>query len=592
MASTAAWWPSATVFSRPARIGLAANSAGAFLLVDGRSGSEAASCGPAAPTFALGGPEPAQRGTLFGTGGSVIPGSPSFGPDGRSAALFLTPELHTEFVELYVGSSSAPATISPVEPLGTYILTTNVFVTVPAVMSAAGTRGDLGVVSVSNTNDSASVAVRPAGSTQWSRETLPGFSFPKALAVDGFGDTTVLADTLVLPGPVETASAYFAPPGGPFTPLAVPGNYFTAIASDAAGRSAIAGYTASGPDGPGLYLSRRESPNAPFGPAALLSSQSRDAHPQLAYDATGTLTVAWNEGDRVEVATAGPRGPLEAAQVLSAPGTAIASDEQLSVDAAGEAILAWIGGAHEEFSGPGEAETGKLNGVPEPVFATVRGSGSEPFQAVQELATSALYSDGLYPTSDSPEARAVDAIGSGRAMVAWLEQGAAGPEVKTALYADQSGCASPPAAITSANPIPPPAITAASLTNRRFRVARRATAISARRAPLGTAFRFTLSAAARVQITITRSAAGLRRGHSCLAPSARLRRAHAKRCTRTLTVGSLTRAGEPEGADSVAFSGRLGHRALSAGAYDATLLASNGAGRSKPVTLSFAIVRR
>ncbi len=579
MASAARWWPSATVFSRPARVGLAANSAGAFLLVDGRSASEAASCEPAAPAFALGGPEPAQRGTIYGTGGSVLPGSPSFEPDGRSAALFLTPVLHSEFVELYEGASGAPATISPVEPLGTYILATNVFVTVPAVMSAAGTRGDLAVADVQDTSGRASIAVRLAGSAEWSRETLPGYSSPKALAVDGFGDTTVLANTLVLPGPVETASAYFAPPGRPFTPLAVPGNYFTAIVSDAAGRSAIAGYTASGPDGPGLYLSRRESPYAPFGPAALLSSQSRDPRPQLAYDAAGTLTVAWNEGGRVAAATAGPREPVEAAQVLSAPGAAIASDEQLSVDAAGEAILAWSGGAHEEFSGPGEAGTGKLNGVQAPVFATVRRSGSEPFQAVQELATSALYSDGLYPTRESPEAREADAISSGRAMVAWLEQGAAGPEVKTALYADQSGCATPP-----------PAITAASLTNRRFRVARRATAISARRAPLGTTFRFALSATAKLQITIKRSAAGLRRGHSCLAPSARLRRAHAKRCTRTLTVGALTRAGEPEGADSVAFSGRLGHRALSAGAHDAILVASNAAGRSTPVALRFTIV--
>ena len=80
---------------------------------------------------------------------------------------------------------------------------------------------------------------------------------------------------------------------------------------------------------------------------------------------------------------------------------------------------------------------------------------------------------------------------------------------------------------------------------------------------------FTLSAAAKLQITITRSAGGLRRGHSCLAPSAKLRRAHATRCTRTLTLGKLSRAHEPAGADSLAFSGRIGGRALSAGAYNA-----------------------
>jgi hypothetical protein len=135
-----------------------------------------------------------------------------------------------------------------------------------------------------------------------------------------------------------------------------------------------------------------------------------------------------------------------------------------------------------------------------------------------------------------------------------------------------------------------PVISAASLTNKRFRVAAKATAISARR-PLGTRFRFTLSAAARLQITITRSAPGLRRGRSCLAPTARLRRGHAKRCSRALTVGTLTRSNEPKGADSVAFSGRIGHRALSPRPYHAVLSASDIGGRSKAVTLGFTVVR-
>jgi DNA-binding beta-propeller fold protein YncE len=137
----------------------------------------------------------------------------------------------------------------------------------------------------------------------------------------------------------------------------------------------------------------------------------------------------------------------------------------------------------------------------------------------------------------------------------------------------------------------PPAITAASLTNRRFRVAKKDTAISAKKAPLGTTFRFTLSAAAKLRIVITRSAPGLRHGHSCLAPTAKLKRAHAKHCTRTLTVGTLTRSNEPKGADSIAFSGRIGHRSLSPRAYHAVLSASDAGGRSKAVTLAFIVVR-
>jgi hypothetical protein len=106
-----------------------------------------------------------------------------------------------------------------------------------------------------------------------------------------------------------------------------------------------------------------------------------------------------------------------------------------------------------------------------------------------------------------------------------------------------------------------------------------------------TRLHFTLSAAAKLQITITRSAGGLRRGHSCVARSAKLRRAHATRCTRTLTLGTLTRASESAGADSLAFSGRIGTRVLSAGAYNVVLSASNAAGHSKAVKLGFTIVR-
>jgi hypothetical protein len=95
----------------------------------------------------------------------------------------------------------------------------------------------------------------------------------------------------------------------------------------------------------------------------------------------------------------------------------------------------------------------------------------------------------------------------------------------------------------------------------------------------------------KLTITITRTAPGLRRGHSCLAPTAKLRHKHAKHCTRTITVGTLTRSREPAGPDKVPFSGRIGNRALSPRSYNAILRASNAAGPSKPVRLSFTIVR-
>ncbi len=99
-------------------------------------------------------------------------------------------------------------------------------------------------------------------------------------------------------------------------------------------------------------------------------------------------------------------------------------------------------------------------------------------------------------------------------------------------------------------PPPRPALTGVRLTHSRFRVSAKPTAVSASshtKLPRGTSFRFKLSEAAKVQIVFTRSAAGLRSGGRCVAPSKRLKRRHARHCTRTLLVGKLTRAGERKG---------------------------------------------
>jgi Carboxypeptidase regulatory-like domain len=139
-------------------------------------------------------------------------------------------------------------------------------------------------------------------------------------------------------------------------------------------------------------------------------------------------------------------------------------------------------------------------------------------------------------------------------------------------------------------PPPPPTLSGTSLTNKRFRVAKKDTALVAK-APLGTSFRFTLSAPSRLLIAITRSARGLRHGRHCLLPSPKLRQKHAKKCIRTLSVGTLTRQLEPAGPDRVSFTGRIGHRPLSPGAYKAVLTASGAGGSSIPAALTFTVVR-
>ncbi len=121
-------------------------------------------------------------------------------------------------------------------------------------------------------------------------------------------------------------------------------------------------------------------------------------------------------------------------------------------------------------------------------------------------------------------------------------------------------------------PLVVPRVKRVSMTHTRFRVGSRGTARSAR-APRGTRFTFTLRAPAKVTIAITR------RLH---------RRRHGKR---TVKVGTLTRAHLRYGRRTIAFSGRIGKRALKPGSYKATLRARNAKGGSKPVTVKFSVVK-
>lgn len=116
-----------------------------------------------------------------------------------------------------------------------------------------------------------------------------------------------------------------------------------------------------------------------------------------------------------------------------------------------------------------------------------------------------------------------------------------------------------------------PVVSSFSVSNPVFRVGRSATALAAAR-PAGTRFRFRLSEAARIAIAIERKLPGVR--------------------ARYRSVGTLRRV-RAAGPRSVAFSGRMGRRALAAGSYRGTIRATDLAGqRSAARRLSFRIVGR
>jgi hypothetical protein len=113
---------------------------------------------------------------------------------------------------------------------------------------------------------------------------------------------------------------------------------------------------------------------------------------------------------------------------------------------------------------------------------------------------------------------------------------------------------------------------------------------AARKHRKGTTFRYTLTEAATVKIAISQRLAGRRKGSRCVAPTRSRRKA--KKCTRVLSRGTLTRTSH-QGQNSVAFSGRIGSKALRPGNYQATITATDVAkNTSKPKTISFRVVKR
>ena len=136
-----------------------------------------------------------------------------------------------------------------------------------------------------------------------------------------------------------------------------------------------------------------------------------------------------------------------------------------------------------------------------------------------------------------------------------------------------------------------PSISGFSLANRRFRIARGATPVSARRrVPLGTTFRYSLSEPATVTLTIERPLPGRRVGRSCRKPT-RSNRSR-RRCTRYVRAGVLTRRNKGPGRVSTPFTGRIGRRKLALGSYRATLGATDAAGnRARTRQLVFTVVR-
>jgi hypothetical protein len=227
------------------------------------------------------------------------------------------------------------------------------------------------------------------------------------------------------------------------------------------------------------------------------------------------------------------------------------------------------------------------------------------------------------PTSFGYQWHACDSAGAGCAPIAGatdqtytLSAADVGHTIRVQETASNAGGAGVPATsgqtavVTASSPSPSPGpgpglglmadvvapqATAYRVANRVFVVGAASTplfglAARAKPRPQGTTFSYRLSEAATVVIVISQQAPGRRKDKTCVAPRRSL--AKARKCTRLITEGTLTRTSKA-GVNRVAFSGRIGSRALSPGVYQATLTATDEAkNTSTPRTVVFTIVKR
>ena len=330
-----------------------------------------------------------------------------------------------------------------------------------------------------------------------------------------------------LPGPGNAITLF----GGQ---VVVGGNFVTA------GGDSRAGYIARYPGAAHPLKAVIKLGNGGFSPfvgatATLDGSASDGDAPVVAY------RWSWNDGSPDATGA-------QVAHVLTKQGTNIVT---LTVtDSAGHTAQ-----ASEDFFIAGQYPEGRFSWAPATVFAgdpiAFDGSGSTD-------------ADGTIASYDWQWGDATPDAATAKPTHAFANPGT----YQVALFVlddnTQSGAAIHNITVV---PLVAPAFSRATVSNAIFRVGTKATAIAAS-APRGTTFRFTLKAPAKVIVAISRRHGG-----------------------RAVKAGKLTRSHLHNGPNAIAFSGRIGKRALKPGKYSARLTASNAKGRAKPVTVRFKIVR-
>lgn len=487
--------------------------------------------------------------------------------------------------------------------------------------------------------------ITPAGSVSSSQTllTTTGTTIAagvQALRVTGSGRAILLYGLSSMGFPAGSTAVFRDAAGGTFgdsTDLG--GGIITGFrgAIGDGGRSAFV-------EGSGTSIVLRvRDPSGPLGPPIDVNGGGNVANALVGVAGDGAITLAWDiqvDADpRAMACTATPTECVGDPQRLSRPGGSL-SLTSLAVNPAGAALVAWntiqtsptvvfgssaalrpaagatFGAAQDVAAPPAQNASVALDAAGDGVAAFIAGTGfGRPLMAAGLDATGPRIDAFAAPATIDQGARATfsastsdlwsavtgldwsfgdGASASGGAVSHAFARAGSVPVTLTAT--DAVGNSSSRTATVTVRDTRRPRIEKLAISSRRFRVGARATAKSAaakRRArhggvPVGTTIRYALSEAGTATFRIERPQAGRRVGRACRKPTRANRRHRA--CTRYKTVGTLTRHAAG-GANALAFSGRIGRKALAPGSYRLTLTARDAAGnRSTPRSLAFAIV--
>jgi PKD domain-containing protein len=309
----------------------------------------------------------------------------------------------------------------------------------------------------------------------------------------------------------------------------------------------------------------------------------------LAVAPNGTELLVYSSSDKLYAAVAPHAGTFGAEQPI---GMAMSAIPGAALGASGDGVVSWYyrdvtnGGIDVSAAAGYDASPPVLRSLTVPSALTVGDSALfsvQPFDIWGPVTTTWSFGDGgsadgasVSHTFDSAGDRTVSVTatdGVGNASTA-------------------SGPVSVSAPPVPAGQTPPdttkPTISSFAASPSTFAVGPKSTPLVAKVAR-GTNFKFQLSELSSVTIAIARQLPGKRSGKRCVPPSRRLSKK--KSCKRYKTVGTLKRSGVA-GANKLAFTGRLGRKALARGRYRATISATDAAGnKSAAKTASFRIVK-